>query len=111
MAQILSGVLTCSRNFCYSPKTDGRTRHKNSTIRSHPPNGAGGRTISAASHTLFILQLAFYNPPLPLHEEAAMTVATTIKRRATSRSAWVLPKEESCIAPEEIWSNKGAAIS
>jgi NCS1 family nucleobase:cation symporter-1 len=40
-----------------------------------------------------------------------MTVATTIKRRATSRSAWVLPKEESCIAPEEIWSNKGAAIS
>ncbi|KAK8866184.1 hypothetical protein IAR55_001335 [Kwoniella newhampshirensis] len=35
-----------------------------------------------------------------------MTIATTLKKRATTTSAWVLPKEESCIAPEEIWSNK-----
>ncbi|WVQ82454.1 hypothetical protein IAT38_004583 [Cryptococcus sp. DSM 104549] len=35
-----------------------------------------------------------------------MTVATTLKHRVTSREAWVLPKEDSCIAPDEIWSNK-----
>ncbi|ODN78059.1 hypothetical protein L202_05139 [Cryptococcus amylolentus CBS 6039] len=35
-----------------------------------------------------------------------MISAETVKRRATSRSAWVLPKEESCVAPDEVWSNK-----
>ncbi|KGB79113.1 uracil transporter FurD [Cryptococcus deuterogattii 99/473] len=35
-----------------------------------------------------------------------MTVTQTIRNRLTRPSAWVLPKEESCIAPEEVWSNK-----
>jgi len=35
-----------------------------------------------------------------------MTIASTLKHRATSRSAWVLPKESSCIAPDDVWSNK-----
>ncbi|WVR06128.1 hypothetical protein IAU60_003158 [Kwoniella sp. DSM 27419] len=35
-----------------------------------------------------------------------MPVTETIRKRVISRSAWVLPKEESCIAPEDVWSNK-----
>ncbi|WVF70647.1 hypothetical protein IAT40_005440 [Kwoniella sp. CBS 6097] len=35
-----------------------------------------------------------------------MTVAQTIRKRATTTSAWVLPKEDSCIAPSHVWSNK-----
>ncbi|WWC58880.1 uncharacterized protein I303_101425 [Kwoniella dejecticola CBS 10117] len=35
-----------------------------------------------------------------------MGVAETLKKRTVSPSSWVLPKEESCIAPENVWSNK-----
>jgi NCS1 family nucleobase:cation symporter-1 len=27
-----------------------------------------------------------------------------------SKEGWVLPKEESCIAPGEVWSNKGEYV-
>ncbi|ORY34302.1 permease for cytosine/purines, uracil, thiamine, allantoin-domain-containing protein [Naematelia encephala] len=30
----------------------------------------------------------------------------TLRQRATSVAAWQLPKEDSCIAPEDVWSNK-----
>lgn len=36
-----------------------------------------------------------------------MAITQTIRNRLTRPSAWVLPKEDSCIAPEEVWSNKG----
>lgn len=30
-----------------------------------------------------------------------------VKARFTQPSSWVLPKEESCIAPDDVYSNKG----
>lgn len=39
-----------------------------------------------------------------------MGVVDTIKARSTSVSAWKLPREESCIAPDDVWSNKGNLI-
>ncbi|WWC66119.1 uncharacterized protein I206_100019 [Kwoniella pini CBS 10737] len=35
-----------------------------------------------------------------------MGAAETLKQRTKSPSAWVLPKEESCIAPDNVWTNK-----
>lgn len=34
-----------------------------------------------------------------------------IKERLTSTESWVLPKQESCIAPEGVWSNKDMVCS
>lgn len=36
-----------------------------------------------------------------------MSLTERVKARLTSKESWVLPKEESCIAPEGVWSNKG----
>lgn len=36
-----------------------------------------------------------------------MAIGETLRYRTTSLSAWKLPKEDSCIAPDNVWSNKG----
>ncbi|KAK6906010.1 hypothetical protein I203_106845 [Kwoniella mangroviensis CBS 8507] len=35
-----------------------------------------------------------------------MAIKDTLRQRTLAPSSWVLPKEESCIAPENVWSNK-----